>query len=78
MSAMRTVDTGWFCFEGRAYSRAPFSEINGKVLYANREPATKINVRLELAFGESPNNTATVAPGNFNCSGIIRFAESLR
>lgn len=65
MSAMRAVDTGWFYFEGRAYSRAPFSEISGKVLYANREPATKINVRLEPAFGDSPNNTATDEVGRF-------------
>jgi hypothetical protein len=65
MSAMRAVDSGWFYFEGRAYSHAPFSEISGKVLYADREPATKINVRLEPAFGESPNTTDTDEVGRF-------------
>jgi hypothetical protein len=65
MSAMRVVDSEWFYFEGRAYSHAPFSEISGKVLYANREPAAKINVRLEPAFGASPNNTGTDEVGRF-------------
>jgi hypothetical protein len=70
MSAMRAVDSGWFYFEGMAYSHAPFSEITGRVLYANGEPATKINVRLEPAFGFSPDNTDTDEAGKFRATWL--------
>ena len=70
ISAMRAVDSGWFYFEGMAYSHAPFSEISGKVLYANGEPATKINVRLEPAFGFSPDSTDTDEAGRFRATWL--------
>ncbi len=48
---MHAIDSGWFYYEGSAHPSAPFSEITGRVLYANGEPAKKVNVGLVAAFG---------------------------
>jgi hypothetical protein len=66
---MHAIDSGWFYYEGSAQSAVPLSEITGKVLYANGEPAKKVNVGLVAAFG-SGGFTDTDQVGRFRATWL--------
>lgn len=69
--AMHVVGSGWFYYEGlEIYAHAPFSEIDGRVLYSNGQPATKIDVRLDRAFGFGPDGTKTAEDGSFRATWV--------
>jgi hypothetical protein len=67
---MRAVDSGWFYYEGLAYTHAPFSGISGKVIYANGEPAKKIDVSFIPAFGYGGGYTDTDESGKFHATWL--------
>jgi hypothetical protein len=67
---MRVIGSGCFYYDGfQTYSHPPFSEVSGRVLYANGQPARGIVVRVDRAFGLGqirPRRTRTgafVRPG---------------
>lgn len=61
---MRALDSRWFYYEGLAYTHAPFSEIGGRVIYGNGEPARKVHVGFIPAFGYGGGSTDTDESGD--------------
>lgn len=78
---MHAVDSGWFYYEGLAYTHAPFSEISGKVIYGDGEPARKVDVSFIPAFGYGGGYTDTDESGRFHAtwlpSGRYRIAVNV-
>lgn len=67
---MHAVDSGWFYYEGLAYTHAPFSEISGKVIYGNGEAAKKIDISFIPAFGYGAGYTHTDGSGRFHATWL--------